>query len=81
MPNIMFFFLSFSLELASSAERTTSLRSALEASSMEKDKKKNIIFGMQAKMAIINEALQNDAIKEGAWLLLNFSPDWRSEVS
>ena len=64
-----------------SADWTTSLRSALEASSMENNKKNDIIFDMQAEMSLINEALQNDAIKEGAWLLLNFSPDWRSEVS
>ena len=41
---------------------------------MENNKNNDIIFGMQAKMAAINEALQNDAIKEGAWLLLNFPP-------
>ena len=29
---------------------------------------------MQAKMATINEALQIDAIREEAWLLLNFPP-------
>lgn len=59
---------------ATVAIRTTSLRSALEASSMENYKKKNILSGMQAEMATINEALQNDAIREEAWLLLNFPP-------
>ena len=46
---------------ATVANRTTSLRSALEASSMEINKRK-IICGMRAMMATINEALQNDAI-------------------
>ncbi len=56
------------------ADRTTSLRSALEASSLEKYKKANILSGMQAKMSLINEALQNDDIRKEAWLLLKFSP-------
>ena len=59
---------------ATVANRTTSLRSALEASSMEESKKRNILSGMQAKMSTINEALQNDAIRKEAWLLLNFPP-------
>ena len=56
------------------ADRRTSLRSALEASSLEKYKKANILSGMQAKMSLINEALQNDDIRKEAWLLLKFSP-------
>ena len=54
------------------ANRTTSLRSALEASSMEENKKTNILSGMQAKMSTINEALQNEDIRKETWLLLKF---------
>ena len=52
--------------------RSTSLLSALNESSLEAFKKKNILSGRKAKMSIINEALQKDGIREEAWRLLDF---------